>query len=254
MASINELFEQLSSGLASLANAIRAKTGKTDNLTIEDMATEQDAVFDAGQEAYYDVIWDCIQNGGTATPEKIGIFQGEFWNDDTFRPKYDIVTATSSQYLFKKSRITDLAGILERLGKILDTSAATNLFEMFRESTVTHVPTIDARKATEFSQVFMRCYSLVSIEKLILPASAKYTRPFTDSCNLMDLTIEVAIGNTGFDVSTCTKLTHDSLMSIINALESKTSGTWTVTLGTTNLAKLTDAEKAIATQKGWTLA
>ncbi len=29
---------------------------------------------------------------------------------------------------------------------------------------------------------------------------------------------------------------------------------WTVTLGTTNLAKLTDAEKAIATQKGWTLA
>jgi hypothetical protein len=29
--------------------------------------------------------------------------------------------------------------------------------------------------------------------------------------------------------------------------------THSVTLGTTNLAKLTDAEKAIATQKGWTL-
>jgi hypothetical protein len=43
-------------------------------------------------------------------------------------------------------------------------------------------------------------------------------------------------------------------MSIINALQKKTSGTWTVTLGTTNLNKLDTNEKAIATDKGWTLA
>lgn len=254
MASINELFEQLSSGLASLANAIRAKTGKTDTLGIEDMAAEQDAVFDAGKDAYYDVIWDCIQNKGVATYERIGMFSGESWNDDTFKPKYDIVASASSQYLFKKSRITDLAGILERQGKALDTSDATNVFELFRESTVTRIPTIDARKATDFKQVFLRCASLVSIEKLIVPAGVNYNNSFDGCSNLVDLTIGGAIGTSTFNVSACTKLTHDSLMSIINALEAKTSGTWTVTLGTTNLAKLTDAEKAIATQKGWTLA
>ena len=53
-------------------------------------------------------------------------------------------------------------------------------------------------------------------------------------------------------------LSYESLMSIINALKDyseDTSGTtYTLTLGTTNLAKLSNAEKAIATEKGWTLA
>jgi hypothetical protein len=49
-----------------------------------------------------------------------------------------------------------------------------------------------------------------------------------------------------------TKLTHDSLMSIINALPVSTGG-YTCTLNATNLAKLTDEEKAIAIDKGWTL-
>jgi hypothetical protein len=47
-------------------------------------------------------------------------------------------------------------------------------------------------------------------------------------------------------------------MSIINTLNDYSTYTGTtvfkVTLGSTNLAKLTDAEKAIATEKGWTLA
>ena len=62
----------------------------------------------------------------------------------------------------------------------------------------------------------------------------------------------------GLDVSYCEYLTHDSLMSIINCLKdySDYTGTtnWVCTLGATNLAKLTDAEKAIATENGWTLA
>lgn len=54
-------------------------------------------------------------------------------------------------------------------------------------------------------------------------------------------------------LSDSTKLTHDSLMVIINGLQTVTT-TQKLTLGETNLAKLTDAEKKIATDKGWTLA
>ena len=54
-------------------------------------------------------------------------------------------------------------------------------------------------------------------------------------------------------MSACNKLTHDSIMVIINGLQTVTT-TQTLTLGSTNLAKLTDEEKKIATDKGWTLA
>lgn len=50
----------------------------------------------------------------------------------------------------------------------------------------------------------------------------------------------------------CILLTHQSLLNILNALANGVSGK-TVQLGTTNLAKLTAEEKAIATNKGWTL-
>lgn len=41
-------------------------------------------------------------------------------------------------------------------------------------------------------------------------------------------------------------------MVVINGLQTVTGQT--LTLGTANLAKLTDAEKKVATDKGWTLA
>lgn len=60
------------------------------------------------------------------------------------------------------------------------------------------------------------------------------------------------------DISHLTQLEHSSLMVIINGLYdyvgAGSSGTRYIKLGDANLAKLTDEEKAIATNKGWTLA
>ena len=61
------------------------------------------------------------------------------------------------------------------------------------------------------------------------------------------------------DISYCTNLTHDSLISVINGLYdlnlvySETLYPQSLVLGTTNLAKLTAEELAIATNKGWTI-
>ena len=64
-------------------------------------------------------------------------------------------------------------------------------------------------------------------------------------------------GNPNFkvslDLSPCKDLTHDSLMVVINGLQTVTSAQ-ILTLGSENLAKLTEADKKIATDKGWTLA
>ena len=52
----------------------------------------------------------------------------------------------------------------------------------------------------------------------------------------------------------CGSLTVESLVSVLNALPQLDSGTtYTCSLGSTNLNKLSDDQKAIATNKGWTL-
>ena len=55
------------------------------------------------------------------------------------------------------------------------------------------------------------------------------------------------------DLSSCTKMTRDALVEVLNNLSTVTS-TKTCTLGPNNLSKLTDEDKAIATSKGWKLA
>ena len=57
-----------------------------------------------------------------------------------------------------------------------------------------------------------------------------------------------------FDISASTKFTREALLEIIGNLATLTSGSKKLTMGSTNLAKLTDADKKIATDKGWTLA
>ena len=58
-------------------------------------------------------------------------------------------------------------------------------------------------------------------------------------------------------VLTNKKLSVNSLLNMIEHLQDLNKvgkPTCTLTIGSTNLEKLTDEEKAIATQKGWTLA
>ena len=56
-----------------------------------------------------------------------------------------------------------------------------------------------------------------------------------------------------FDISASTQFEKSDLVTILNNLAAVTT-TQTLTMGATNLAKLTDEDKAIATNKGWTLA
>ena len=218
------------------------------------IAQNQQRVYDSGKEAEWNTLWDAIQRGGSIPAEVTGLFYGSVWNDNTFKPKHNIVTKTAVQYMFMNSQITDLKGILESRGLILDTSAGNNFYSTFQGSTITRIPVLNMANATNVTSTFYNCKQLVSIEKMIVSNSVTFKNAFYNCSSLEELIIDGVIGQSGFNVSYSTKLTHASLMSIINALETKTSGTWTVTLGTTNLAKLTDAEKAIATEKGWTLA
>ena len=56
-----------------------------------------------------------------------------------------------------------------------------------------------------------------------------------------------------FDISASTQFETADLVTILNNLATVTTSQ-TLTMGATNLAKLSDEQKKIATDKGWTLA
>ena len=108
--------------------------------------------------------------------------------------------------------------------------------------------------ATNLSYCFLYCSSL---KTLTLPDGFGQAATSLGSCFSFCSKLTDITGNPNFkvscDLSPCVNLTHDSLMVVINGLQTVTT-TKTLTLGATNLAKLTDEEKKIATDKGWTLA
>lgn len=211
--------------------------------------------YDAGKLAEWSEFWDAYQENGSRKMYN-GAFAWSTWNDKIFRPKYDIVPTQLSQ-TFQYTGIINLIDDLEKQNVKLDTSNCTYYLQAFQGSRITHYPTIDMSKAINTTYAFGSDANVVKIEKLILSKSTPFYNTFQLARKLEEITIEGTIGQNGFSVQWSDKLTHDSLLSILNALEDKTSDesgtTWTIGLGPTNIAKLTENEKAIATQKGWTI-
>lgn len=209
----------------------------------------------AGKQEEWSTFWDNFQQNGTKTAYSY-TFYGGGWTDTNFKPKYDI-RATDVSQMFNGSGIKDVAGCLEQAGVVMDTSACAGFSYTFYNSKIEHLPAISTVGASKLSYTFYSMANLHTIDKLILKDDGSQTFDYTFYCPaLVNLTIEGTIGNNLAHIGYSIKLSHDSLMSIINHLKdyAGTGTTKTLSIGTTNLGKLTADEKKIATDKGWTLA
>ena len=185
-----------------------------------------DEVYGAGKQAQEDAFWDAVQDHGNRNNYNRG-FCGVTWNDANFKPKYDIKpTAYSGFYsCFSFAAITDLKGILERQGITLDTSGCVgDMGQVFSNSTITRLPTIDASRATSISHMFSYANNLTYVEKLIVGANTQLSYAFGSTQNLEHIIFGGTIGQAGLDLSAATKLDRESIESIINTLSATTSG------------------------------
>ena len=231
---------------------------------------------DGYDEGYTDGKAEC---GNTEEAYQQGVTDGKqaereaFWNSylnrssltyafyemasDIFYPTKDI-RSTNFNYSFAnfnaKGGTVDLVLRLASCKVTLDTSQATVVGNMFYNANISHLGVINLTKATGIVQVFYNCKTLVTIDELVMPSSLSVpnTNIFYSCTELRNIKISGKIGN-AITFSPCNKLTHDSLMSIINALAQLTTSK-KITLGSTNLAKLTEAEKQQIEAKGWTYA
>lgn len=217
------------------------------------VAENQQKVYTAGKQAQLRDFWDTFQEQGTRNDYSYAFQRG--WTDALFRPKYPIVTTTLS-YMFKSTGIRDLTAALEESGVTLDTSGATTDNYAFFDSCLERIPEISTLSLEKLNYTFYSNANLHTIDKVILKedGSQTFSYAFNACPALENIVIEGCIGN-NLSFAQSVKLTHRSLMSILTHLKdmSGTGQTRTLALGSKNLAKLTDTEKAMATEKGWTL-
>lgn len=192
------------------------------------IAENEQKVYDAGKKSERDDFWDDYLYYGKNLGNYLYAFAAFGWNDKTYNPPENstLVVSINASGMYNYSHITDTKVTLDFRNLINNT---TNIFAYSKIKTIPKI--------------------------IVNEKTGVFTSAFTGCSALENVTFEGTIAN-NISLSSSSKLTHDSLMSVINALYnfSGTTETRTCTFGSTNLAKLTDAEKAIATQKGWSLA
>ena len=243
--------------LTSLAAKFRAKLGTSGTINPQDFESKVDAVFDAGKKSEYDAFWDDYQSNGTRKNYH-SAFAGEGWKQTNFKPKYTI-RPSEARNMFYQSPLTDLT-----LTHKLDFSEVTALSDFIARSSVTKVPAINLSKIIDSLYVFENAFELVTVENLIFP-----TRPFTVNISgiiyrciaLENITITGTIQNTGCDLHWSTKLTIESLTSILTALskDSSVAAGKSITFPTAAQAKIQADTTAkgqydAAIAAGWTIA
>ena len=218
------------------------------------VAENEQKVYDAGRAKAERDFWDVVQQSGSRTNYDRAF---RYWDTEAIVPKHKVTATGAVTYLF-----CDCANLKTIDRQHFDFSNMQPTFvknedayAMFcRCGKLEYMPDLGLPPCS-VSWMFAYCEKLRTIEILRVSENTIFTDAFAGCYALENITIEGTVGNDIY-LGRSDHLTHDSLMSIINALKdySGTSTTKTLTIGTTNQAKLTDAEKAIATQKGWTIA
>lgn len=185
----------------------------------------------------------------------------------------DGISEVRNGYELFKSNAT-----LKELPAYLEFQSFTSMYKMCYGCTaLTHVRQLETANVTDMMWAFYGCSSLQKIDGLITDNAKSVTSLFHGctalhtishpldfssvtsqidttftSCKQLSYVRFSGTINVNIHVNGCPKLTSDSLLSLLNALADGVTNK-KCKLGSTNLAKLTDAQKAIATDKGWTL-
>lgn len=245
--------------MTAIADAIRGKTGDTEPLGLDDMATEIPKVYEAGQRANEEAFWDDITVSGKRANFTYAFAQ---WDIEYIRPNRKIVPTANGGVVNTFNGCANLKKVEREYFDFSQVPKGTlnnngYYFTWYNCPELIEIEDIGIGTIPSFYYytTFGNCGKLKTIGKIGVDEDSQFnTNVFAYCSSLEHLEIVGTIGKNNFTVQWSPNLTHDSLMSIINALKdysADTSGTHTITLGGTNRAKLTADELAIAKNKNW---
>jgi hypothetical protein len=218
-----------------------------------------------GKQAEYDAFWDAYQYYHGAPQNYQYAFCNGGWNDETFKPKYDIVMSLgySGTTAFWGCEVSNIAEVLEKRGLILDTTLCGYAYNMFQNSITKRIPELNFTHATDYGAQYGLYYtfansSVETIDRIIVVENLKYTDAFRGCANLKNIVFEGVIGQ-AINFQWSTLLSHDSIVSVINALSTTASGQ-TATFSKTAVNNAftggstgSEWQALIATKPNWTI-
>lgn len=172
--------------------------------------------------------------------------------------KFANSTFTEVPQVFDFSDVTDVKFMFNYCSNLttvpeMDTSKVTTMESMFRNCpSLTNIPEMDTSQVTTMRYMFNSCSSLTSVPEMNTSNVTEMRYMFGNCTSLTDLGGFIGL-KCDLDLSDSLHITHDSLMNVITKAADVTTSPKILDLGGANLAKLTDEEKAIATNKGWRL-
>lgn len=257
MSLANEV-ENLAVNLRDIREAITERGGTVSNTAgFKDLP---DAVrsIPAG-DSWYDFFWDTYQDNGAKT-DYSNRFSGRGWTNETFKPKYDVIT-TNAYMLFRYSGIVDLGEALTARGKkiIIDTDV---LQYTFNSTLLEVIDGIEFEKPiARFDGTFHYSSNLREIKTPIPIANVVTFNGFDGCAALEEIRFNGIIGiggANGLNLKAATKLSKASIENIIGCLSTTTRGL-SITLsgaaveaafGSTSSAEWTNL---IDTRANWTI-
>ena len=220
---------------------------------IKELVVTENGVYDNAGEAYKPVRVNVPQTAQSGTLKAV------------------LDATKSAYYLFNNYK----GASVDELISFSDTSNVTNMAKMFNScSKLTSIPQLNTSSVKSMNGMFSHCESLISIPELdtsnVVDMGGMFsycsnltTIPRLDANNVTNTSDMfeycyklTSIGLYGFMYSidiTRTALEHNALVAFLNQAGTAKTGA-RITMGSNKLALLSDEEKAIATNKGWTLA
>lgn len=248
-------------------NKIREKTASTDNIKSGELADKVAEVYEKGKQAEYDRFWDSFQKNGTQQKYQFA-FGSTAWNDENFKPKYDLDKVDNLYFSFRQTGIVNLEECINKAGIKWDTSKvrAGYLGYTFAECEYLQVlPEITVIEGGRLGWTFYGSRALVTIRKIkLLSDDCTFVDTFTNCIALENIVFEGVISN-DIAFTKSTKLTKASIENIFSCLSDTTSGsTLTISKTAVNNAFETSEETAdgstgtewlnlVATKPNWTI-
>lgn len=219
------------------------------------IADNEQKIYDAGVAKCWDDFWEQFQDGGNRTGYDYAFRR---WRAEYIRPKYKVVpTGTNNTYFFENCRNLKIveSAYFDMSQMLIGNGVYDEHDCVFRYCyELLEVEDI-GMKSGGYEQTWRYCEKLKKIAVMRVNTESTFRHVFTDCYALEDITIDGVIGQNGLDLHWSTKLTADSIRSLINALSAETTGL-TVTLSqAAREAAFTDEEWAalIATKTNWTI-